>query len=141
MSSRGYLSGGTHGRGTGEFAGRPTLWRDRASGLVVGAAVGRLRGVDRVHRLLDVGGVPGGALHLRPVPVAVLLAGAVGPLGAQLVRAQAGLVARLADLLLGPLDPVGPGRVPLHLLLLPRGVLQSVLGRPPELRGRRAAAR
>ena len=30
-----------------------------------------------VRRLCDVGGVPGRALHVRPVPLAVLLAGAL----------------------------------------------------------------
>ena len=35
--------------------------------------------------------------------------------------------------------PVGAGRISSHLLLLPRGLLQSFLGRPAFLHGRRAA--
>ena len=37
------------------------------------------------------------------------------------------------------LHPLGPRRLPLHLLLLPRRLLQGVLGRSAVLRGRRAA--
>ena len=76
-----------------------------------------------------------------PVPLAVLLAGAVRPVAARVVRrtGQAGLVAVVAAVLAGVADPLGPGRLPLHLLLLPRRLLQGVLGRPAGLRRRRAA--
>ena len=40
------------------------------------------------------------------------------------------LVAGLAAVLAGAPDPVGSRRLPLHLLLLPRRLLQGVLGRP-----------
>ena len=52
---------------------------------------------------------------------------------------QAGLVAGCAAVLGGAADPLGAGRFPLHLLLLPRRLLQGVLGRSAVLRGRRAA--
>ncbi len=39
----------------------------------------------------------------------------------------------------GGADPVGTGGLPAHLLLLPRRVLQGVLGRPARMRRRRAA--
>ena len=56
-----------------------------------------------------------------------------------LVRAEAGLVAGVAAVLAGAADPAVPGALPAHLLLLPRRLLQGVLGRPAGLRGRRAA--
>ena len=54
-------------------------------------------------------------------------------------RRAAGVVARLATLLAGPSYIVGAGRLPGHMLLLPRRVLQSVLGRPARVRRRGAA--
>ncbi len=39
----------------------------------------------------------------------------------------------------GRADSLGAGRLPLHLLLLPRRLLQGVLGRSARMRGRRAA--
>ena len=56
-----------------------------------------------------------------------------------LVRPQAGLVARPAAVLAGAADPAVPRPLPLHLLLLPRRLLQGVLGRSAGVRGRRAA--
>src|SRR5689334_3739115 len=52
---------------------------------------------------------------------------------------QARMVAGVPSLLRRDADPVGPGRLPLHLLLLSRSVLQSLLGRSAVLRCRRAA--
>src|SRR5262249_39832341 len=119
--------------------GRPALWTDHPPGCLVGAADSRLLGFVRVHRLRHLGGVPGPALLVWPLPVALLLAGAVRRLAARLVRVAAGLVARLADLLAGALDPVDARRLPRDLLLLPRRLLQGVLGRPAQLHRRRAA--
>ena len=50
-----------------------------------------------------------------------------------------GVVAGLAAVLARPADPLGARRVPAHLLLLPRRLLQVVLGRSARLRGGRAA--
>ena len=44
-----------------------------------------------------------------------------------------------AAVLAGVSDSVGAGRLPVHLLLLSRRLLQGVLGRPDQLRRRRAA--
>ena len=52
---------------------------------------------------------------------------------------EAGLVAGLAALFAGAADPLGARRVPRYLLLLPRRVLQGVLGGPAVVRRRRAA--
>ena len=73
-------------------------------------AAGRLPGALGLHRLRDVGGVPGRPLHVRPVPLAVLLAGALRRLAARLVRAEAGLVAGVAAVLAGAADPAGSRR-------------------------------
>ena len=64
-----------------------------------------------------------------------------GASGARLVRPEARLVAGPAALLAGAADPLGAGRIPLHLLLLPRRVLQGDVGRPRQLRGRASRAR
>src|SRR6185437_5142826 len=70
-------------------------------------------------------------LPLRAVLVADVLAA-----GADLA---AGMVACVLTLLGGPADLVGSGRIPRHLLLLSRSLLQSVLGRSPRMRGGRAS--
>src|SRR4029077_15614350 len=58
---------------------------NRASRCLVDAAAARVFGIVDVPRLLDVGGIPGKSLHVRPVPLAVLLAGIPGLVSAQLV--------------------------------------------------------
>src|SRR4029079_17074900 len=88
--------------------------------------------------LRDLGSVPERALHVRPLPVAVLLAGDLRRLAACVVRPKAGLLAVVAALFAGADHPALPGTLPVHLLLLPRRVLQGVLGRPAVLRRRRA---
>ena len=45
----------------------------------------------------------------------------------------------VAAVLAGAADPLGAGRIPLHLLLLPRRVLQGLLGRSAVVHRRRAA--
>src|SRR5690606_36212584 len=96
--------------------------------------------VERLHRLLHLGRVPGRALQLRQLPLALLLARALRGLRPRLVRSPPGMVARLASLLARVPDPVGARRLPAHLLLLPRRLLQGVPCRSAELRGQRAAA-
>ena len=52
---------------------------------------------------------------------------------------QPGVVAGRAAVFGGAADPLGARRLPLHLLLLPRRLLQGVLGRSAVVHGRRAA--
>ena len=52
-----------------------------------------------------------------------------------------GWLARVAAVLAGAPDPAVPGALPVHLLLLPRRLLQGVLGRSAVVRRRRAAHR
>src|SRR4029077_5411413 len=67
--------------------GGPRVRSDRTPRHVVGYSAGSVPGVLDLHRLRDVGRVPGRALHLRAVSLAVLLAGDLRPLAALVVRA------------------------------------------------------
>src|SRR5262245_36006653 len=80
---------------------------------------------ERLRRLLDVGRVPGRALLIRPIPVADVFAGTVRRFTARVVRTETFRVARLAAVFSGPFDSLGAGRFSIHVLLLPRRVLQS----------------
>ena len=62
-----------------------------------------------------------------------------GVVSAQLVRPEARGVAGVAAVFAGAADPADPGALPADLLLLPRRVLQGVLGRSAVVHGRRAA--
>src|SRR6185295_10134070 len=66
---------------------------DHAAGCLVGAAVGDVPRLLRLHRLYHLGGVPGRALPVRRLSLAALLARDLRRRRAQLVRRQAGLVA------------------------------------------------
>src|SRR6185503_18400013 len=117
-------------------AGATAVRRNHAARRVVGAATRRLRHPLIIRRLRHLGCVAGRSLHLRAVPVALLLAGAVRQLTACLVRTQARVVAALAGVLPRPPDLAVPGTVQADLLLLPRRLLQGVLGRSAGLRRR-----
>src|SRR5438105_9857294 len=115
------------------------IWQDGAAGPLVGPAVADVPRSLRVRGLRHLGGIPGDALHVWSIPVAVLFARVVRRLPAQLVRTQALVVARVVALLAGAARPLGTGRVPVDLLLLPRRVLQGVLGRSAVVRRGRTA--
>src|SRR5438067_2868418 len=106
---------------------------------LVGITAPHLPRARLIRDLHDVGGLPGPALRLRKLHLAVLLAGAVRRCSTRLVRTKARLVAHVAALHAGNPDPLGTGRVPAHLLLLPRRLLQGVLGGSALVRGGRAA--
>src|SRR5438445_13417670 len=63
---------------------------NHATGRVVGPTRARFPGPFHVHRLLDVGGVSGGALSLRILPFAIPFARSVRRSVAQLVSTEAG---------------------------------------------------
>src|SRR5260370_15899593 len=130
--------GGRNGFGSNQSAAGSRLWRDVSTRPLVAAAVGRLSCPHHIYRVCHLVGISGQPLHLRSVPVAVLFAGNLWRLGACLVPG-ADLVAGLAGVLPGSVDPGRAGRLPPDLLLLSRRVLQSVLGRPAVVRGRRTA--
>src|SRR3989454_4211004 len=115
------------------------LRRDRPARCLVAATRCCVPRPRRVRRVFVVGRVPGESLPLRAVPVAVLLAGGVRRDGPQLVRPRAALVAGVAAVVSRVPYSLGAGRLPAYLLLLPRRLLQSLLGRPPQLHRRRAA--
>ena len=132
------VHGGLDGSSSGQV--RPTrARRDLSPRRVVGGAAGGLPGAGRLRRLRHLGGVSERALHLRALSVAVLLAGDLRRRRARLVRPQAGVVAGAAAVLAGAPHPAVPRALPLHLLLLPRRLLQGVLGRPALVLGGRAA--
>src|SRR5437773_6101824 len=105
------------------------VWPDPAAGRVVGATASRFSWSRHFHRLLDVGGVSGSSLLFRTIPLAILLAGALGLLTARPLRAETRLVAGVAAVLTGAADSLGARRLSLDVLLLSRRLLQSVLGR------------
>ena len=97
-----------------------------------------LAGVSRaldVHCLLHLGGVPGESLRVRPLPLPVLFAAALRRQRTRVVRAETGVVARRAPFFRRAPDPLGARRIPVHLLLLPRRLLQGVLGGPAVVHG------
>src|SRR5262249_44793154 len=77
-------------------------------------------------------------LHLWALPLTFLLARAFRRLSTRLVRAEAFVVSELPALLAGASDSLDPRPVPADLLLLPRRILQIVLGRSSRLLGGRA---
>src|SRR5712691_4193625 len=105
---------------------------------MVGAAPAGLSGTGDVRRLLDVGGVSRDVLLQGAVSLALLFAVALRR-AARMVWGEAALVSRLAAVVGGAVDLVGARRISLHLLLLPRRVLQSLLGRSALMRRRRAS--
>src|SRR5207248_4317839 len=117
------MSHGQRDRTCFRGAARAAVREDRAPRRVVGAAAARVPRPLDVSGLCDVGGVSGRSLHVRPVPLAVLLAGDSRVVTSQLVRPEARGVAGVAAVLAGPLHPADPGVLPAHVLLLPRRLL------------------
>src|SRR5438105_8840727 len=112
--------------------------RNDAGRSLVGAAVARLSGTIDVYRLFNVGCISGDTLLFRQLHLAILFTRDFRRFAAQLVWAKAELVAELAFVFTGAFHPVGAGRISADLLLLPRRILQSILGGPTGMHGRRA---
>ena len=94
------------------------LWPNHPVRHLVAAAAPGLCRTEYFYRLLHLGRLSGNALFLRELHLAFLFAGNFWGLPAQLVRTEAGVVARLAVIFARAPNPVGPGWVQAHLLLL-----------------------
>src|SRR5215472_10724810 len=106
--------------------------------MVAHAAAG-LCGSFGLCRLHDVGCFPRKELLLGTVSFSVLLARNFRRIPACVVWADACVVAGVAALFAGPVDPSISRPVSLDVLLLPRCLLQGVLGGPAVVHGRGAA--
>jgi hypothetical protein len=100
--------------------------------VVVAAGIGVPRTID-FHRLFHVGRVPRDPLLFWQLHFAVLFAGNFWGLAAQLVWTETQLVASVARFLTGAGCSLGAWRISGDLLLLPRRVLQGILGRSARL--------
>src|SRR4029453_1464747 len=95
------------------------------------AAVGRhVFRFQRVHRLCDMGRLLERVLRVRSVPLADVLAAPFRAFAPLVVwrTSTADVVAALPPLFRGRVGSLGTCGVPSYLLLLSRGLLQSVLG-------------
>src|SRR6202161_1191823 len=90
-----------------------------------------------LHCLRHLGRAATRAFSFRSLYLSLLFAGIIRAFRPGLVRRQTNLDARLGHRRRP--DPLGPRRFSRHLLLLPRRLLQSVLGRSSVLRRRRTA--
>src|SRR5215472_16595606 len=91
----------------------------------------------RVPDVCQLGGVAERPLLVRTLYFALLFARVVRQPAARALWAEARLVSEIPSLLAGSPHPLDPRPVPRHVLLLPRRLLQIVLGRPPGVRSRR----
>src|SRR5262245_44786838 len=101
---------------------------DDARGRLVDPTAARFYRIVDIHRLFHMGGLSGKKLFRWQLPLPVLFAGAVWRFAPQLVWTETGVVASLAHLFPCALNSLGAGRLPAHLLLLSRCLLQSFLG-------------
>src|ERR1700730_8805074 len=92
--------------------------RNDAARCLVDATAACLLRTRNLYRLLNLGRVSGNALFLRQLHLAILLAGNLRQLAAQLVRTETKLVAGLVIVFSSASDSMGTRRVPAHLLLL-----------------------
>src|SRR5262249_1138629 len=106
---------------------------------VVGATGRRVSRAVHLSCLRDVGGIPERPLQLRTVSLTVLLSRDFRRIAAQLVWSKASGIAGMASFF-PPLPHSSPSRLlSPDLLLLPRCLLQGLLGRSSVVHGRGAA--
>ena len=117
---------------------RRQVWPNIAARRLVAFSDGSLPGFRRVSGLCQLGGVPEQPLHLWSVYLTVLFPRAFRQLPARLVWPETEMVSELSALFSGAVHSLDSRSVPRDLLLLPRRVLQIVLGRSSGVRGERA---
>src|ERR1700730_16048495 len=90
--------------------------------VVAGAAAGLPR-PGHVPRIRELGGIPERALRFRPLHLTLLFARDFRRFAPRLLPWPAFLVPQLPAVFAGAVHPLDTGTVPLHLLLLSRGLL------------------
>src|SRR4026207_106536 len=103
------------------------MGRDNAPRRLVGSAGCRVPHSVRFSRVRDLGCIPERVLRVRQLSVTVLFTARVRRLSALVVRPEAVMVAGAASVFTGADHPAISRGIPIHLLLLPRRLLQSVL--------------
>ena len=112
----------------GDSAAASFVWRNNARRCLVGAAAAGLCRVIDLYRLFHMGRLSGKKLFFWQLHLAVLFPGNFRRFATQLVGAETELVAALAHLFSRTGCSLGACRISPDLLLLPRRVLQSLLG-------------
>ncbi len=115
------------------------VWRNDAAWRMVGATAVRISGAVDVSRIFNLGCISGNPLlartKWRPLSFAIVFARNFRRFAARDFWTETRLVAIIAAIFSSPFGSVGARRFPAHLLLLPRRLLQSVLGGPARLCG------
>src|ERR1700728_2934881 len=117
---------------------RRQVWPNIAARRLVAFSDGSPLGLRRVSRLCQLGGVPEQPLHLWSVYLTVLFTRAFRQLPTRIVWPETEMVSKLSALFSGVSHSLDSRSVPCDLLLLPRRILQIVLGRSSRVRGKRA---
>lgn len=104
------------------------FWNYGKNGCLVAEATGHSGRAFILHRLCNLGGIPGRSLFRRSLPFPFLFTGAIWRQPSCMVRSQASLVAFGTAILPCSSHSLGTGRISPHLLLLQGHLLQIVLG-------------
>ena|SRR5688572_10914360 len=115
------------------------VWANLAQRRLVGPTDGGFYRAFHLHRVFHVGRIAGNELHVGSVSFPVLFARNLWIFAARAAGAKARLVAGMAAIFASVVDSLGARNVPVDVLLLSRGLLQSVLGGPAVVHCQRAA--
>src|SRR6266542_5482944 len=111
-----------------DSVGAAIIWRNDARRYLVVATAARFSRLIDFYRLFHVGRFSGGTLFFWQLYLALLFAGDFRLFATQLVWTETRVVARLARFLSCTVGSLGACWISADLLLLPRCVLQGVLG-------------
>ena len=114
------------------------VWRNIKARRLVAFSGGSLSGFRRVSGIRQLGRIPEQSLHLWTIYLTVLFTRAFRQFPARLVWPETEMVPGLSAFFPGSVHSLDTRPVPRDLLLLPRRVLQIVLGRSSGVRGERA---